>query len=247
MVATNLYGNRLLDARSDHDRERTASGLHVLRLRRRELTHERGDRLRHVDFPIDAVLSIVATFFNGDVCDVGTVGCEGFVECDAALDSDRARRTSFCQVAGRVVRMPLDVFRQEMRADGSFARIVRRNLSARLYASEQFMACNLKHPLSRRCALWLLLTRDRVGRNEFLLTHELLSIMLGVRRAGVSTAAASLQRIGAIEYHRGKVTVLDEGLLVQAACECYATSTNAFVKSLRDGDDSPADELPTGE
>jgi CRP-like cAMP-binding protein len=238
MVATNLCGNSLLDARSDNDRERTAPGMQILRLRRRELTHERGDRLRHVDFPIDAILSVVATFLNGDVCDVGTVGREGFVESDAALDSDHARRTSFCQVAGRVARMPVDVFRQEMRSSASFARIVRRNLSARLYTSEQFTACNLKHQLDERCATWLLMTRDRAGRNDFLITHDLLSIMLGVRRAGVSTAAAALQRIGAIEYHRGKVVVLDEALLEQAACECYATSTNAYTKSLRGGEDT---------
>jgi CRP-like cAMP-binding protein len=111
---------------------------------------------------------------------------------------------------------------------------VRRNLSARLFTSEQFTACNAKHTLRRRCALWLLMTYDRVGRTEFALTHDLLSIMLGVRRAGISVAAASLQRSGAIQYSRGLVTVLDAALLEEAACECYASSREAFEVALRE-------------
>jgi CRP-like cAMP-binding protein len=238
MPATNLYGNFVLDARSKSDRERMAPGMHVRAMERREPTHQRGERLQHVDFPIDAVMSVVATFANGDVCEVGTVGRESFVEADGALDSDVARRNVFCQVAGSVVRMPLSAFEQELRVNVPFARSIRRNVSARLFTSEQFAACNLKHPLIERCARWLLMTRDRVGRDEFPLTHDLLSIMLGVRRAGVSAAAAALQATGAISYRRGVVVVHDNALLTRAACECYQHTKDAFEQSLllRNGD-----------
>jgi CRP-like cAMP-binding protein len=232
MLATNLYGNHLLDVRPERDRERMAPGLHVRAMERREPTHQRGERLQHVDFPIDAVMSVVATFANGDVCEVGTVGCESFVEADAALDSDTARRNVFCQVAGNVVRMPVGAFEQELRSNAAFARSIRRNVSARLFTSEQFTACNLKHPLIERCARWLLMTRDRVGRDDFPLTHDLLSIMLGVRRAGVTAAAAALQVTGAISYQRGHVVVRDVALLVRAACECYQYSKDVFEQSL---------------
>jgi hypothetical protein len=236
MLATHLCGNRLLDARSDRDRERMYPGLQVRSMQRDDLSHQRGAIFGHVDFPIDAVLSVVVTFLNGDVCEVGTVGCEGFLEADAVLDVDYARRTSYCQVAGRIVRMPLATFRSEMRSSAPFARTVRRNVSARLFTSEVLTACNLKHALIERCARWMLMTRDRVGRNEFPLTHDLLSIMLGVRRAGVSMAAASLQQQGAISYRRGNVTVRDDALLRAAACECYEASKDAYAWSLRDDD-----------
>ena len=95
-----------------------------------------------------------------------------------------------------------------------------------------------EHPLSKRCACWLLMTRDRVGRNEFSLMHDLRAAMLDVRRAGVSVAAAALQRSGAIRYRRGKVVVLDEGSLARAACECYATNSAAFARLLRGGGDT---------
>ncbi len=236
MLATHLCGNRLLDARSDRDRERMYAGLNILTMQRDDPSQERGELYRHVDFPIDAVLSVVAIFVNGDVCEVGTIGCEGFLDADAALDVDTTRRTSYCQVPGRIVRMPLATFREELRSSAPFARTVRRNVSARLFSSEVLTACNLRHALIERCARWILMTRDRVGRNEFPLTHDLLSIMLGVRRAGVSIAAASLQQSGAISYRRGNVTVRDEAMLRLAACECYEASRDAFDWSLRDDD-----------
>jgi DNA-binding FadR family transcriptional regulator len=76
------------------------------------------------------------------------------------------------------------------------------------------------------------MTQDRVGGDEFPLTHEFLSIMLGVRRAGVSEAAGALQRDGAIRYHRGRVTIVDKPRLVSAACECYAVTCEAFERAL---------------
>jgi len=246
MIATYLYGNRLLDARPNRDRERTAAGMHVRTVKRREPSHESGDLFGHVDFPIDAVLSVFANFVNGEVCQVGTVGCEGFLEAEAALEVDAARRPSSCQVAGRIVRMPIETFREELRSSAPFARIVRRNVSARLFSAEQFTACSVKHALLERCARCILMTRDRVGRDDFALTHDVLATMLGVRRASVSVAAEKLQQLGAIRYRRGIVVVNDADLLSAAACECYETSKHAFARSLRDDDVAFDEELYAG-
>ncbi len=76
------------------------------------------------------------------------------------------------------------------------------------------------------------MTQDRVGAAEFTLTHEFLAIMLGVRRSGVSQAADSLHKMGAIVYRRGRIRVLDSDLLNATACECYAASKHAFSMSL---------------
>jgi hypothetical protein len=246
MIATHLYGNRLLDARPSPERERMPPGTHIRTLKRWEATNEGGGPFGHVDFPIDAVLSVFAIFVNGDVCEVGTVGCEGFLEADAALDVDTARRPSSCQVAGRVVRMPIETFREELRSSVPFARIVRRNVSARLFTAEQFTACNVKHALLERCARCILMTRDRVGRDEFALTHEVLATMLGVRRASVSVAAEKLQQLGAITYRRGVVAVRDADVLLGSACDCYQSSKHAFERSLRDDDVTFDEELFSG-
>jgi CRP-like cAMP-binding protein len=228
-----LTGNRLLDALPKADRVNLARDLKMVELAAHQFTQSVGSTMQHVDFPIDAVLSVVATLKNGDSVEVGTTGSEGFVETDAALSSSLSRRTAFCQVRGRVLRMSIERFDQRMSTSISFARLMRRNVQASLFTAQQFTACNTKHSLLQRCARWLSMTQDRVGSPHFTLTHEFLSIMLGVRRAGVSEAADALQKMGAITYSRGRVSVLDSALLNATACECYEACKRAFTASLR--------------
>jgi CRP-like cAMP-binding protein len=109
---------------------------------------------------------------------------------------------------------------------------MRRNVQASLFTAQQFTACNTKHSVLQRCARWLSMTADRVGSTEFTLTHDFLSIMLGVRRAGVTEAADALQKLGAITYRRGRVIVLDADLLNTTACECYEACKHAFAIAL---------------
>ncbi len=225
-------GNRVLDALPQADRTGLAADLAIVTLAAHQFTHSVGGVMDYVDFPIDAVLSVVATFANGDSVEVGTVGTESFVESDAALGSPLSQRTSFCQVRGTVGRMPIGRFESRMANSDSFARLMRRNVRAALFSAQQFAACNVKHSILQRCARWLAMTEDRVGGPEFILTHDFLSIMLGVRRAGVSEAADALQKMGAITYHRGAVKVLDRARLHAAACECYEACGLAFDASL---------------
>jgi CRP-like cAMP-binding protein len=84
--------------------------------------------------------------------------------------------------------------------------------------------------VSERCARWLLMTQDRVGRDEFQLTHEALATMLGVRRAGVSIAAAGLQHAGYIRYSRGRCAIVDRVGLEGVACECYEAINDAYER-----------------
>jgi CRP-like cAMP-binding protein len=191
-------------------------------LHRQQFTN-RYDTLMHtVDFPIDAVLSVVATLSNGSTCEVATVGREGFVEVDAALASRIAHRSSFCQIPGHVARMPIDTFQTELDTNREFKTIVLHAVRTRTFMTEQLAMCNLKHTIVERFARWLLMTRDRLQRVEFNVTHEFLAMMLGSRRAGVSQAAATLQAGGCITYRRGIIMIFDEPALNARACECYA-------------------------
>jgi CRP-like cAMP-binding protein len=85
----------------------------------------------------------------------------------------------------------------------------------------QTAACNRLHSIEQRLARWLLLTQERVARDDFLLTQDFLSRMLGVRRAGVSVAANTLRQAGLIDYHRGTMIILDRPGLENYSCECY--------------------------
>jgi CRP-like cAMP-binding protein len=229
-----VSGNKLLDALSSDDRRDLGRDVAIVTLAAHASTHAAGTALKHVDFPINAVLSVVATLDNGDSVEVATVGSEGFVESDAALDSALAHRMSFCQMRGDVGRMSIEHFEARMAASPSFARLMRHNVRATLFSAQQFAVCNAKHSILQRCARWLSMTEDRVGRDDFTLTHEFLAIMLGVRRSSVSESADALQKIGAIAYRRGKVRVLDRVRLNGMACECYGACKTAFATSLHD-------------
>jgi CRP-like cAMP-binding protein len=179
-------------------------------------------------FPIDAVISIVAVMHDGQQIEVMTVGREGVCGAQGRLDEASFTTTAWCQVAGDAYRLPMATFRSLCEQHAEIGGVVDSYLSASIDAMAQSIACNRLHFVSERCARWLLMTYDRVGRPDFALTHEILATMLGVRRAGVSIAAAGLQEAGYIRYVRGKVTVLDPVGLESATCECYGAIKRAF-------------------
>ena len=92
----------------------------------------------------------------------------------------------------------------------------------------QCAACNRLHALEERLARWLLMVADRVNSNEFILTHEFLSQMLGTRRSSVTLAAGTLQRAGLIQYGYGKINILNREGLENVSCECYAPIRDAW-------------------
>jgi CRP-like cAMP-binding protein len=231
--ASYSLGNRLLDALPPGDASDLVGDLAVVTLRAKQSTQSVGERILHIDFPIDAVLSVVAPLKNGETVEVGTVGSESFVELEATLGSDVASRTSFCQVDGRVGRMRAERFASRMRTSDTFARSMRRNVRAALYSSQQFAVCNLKHSVVQRCARWLAMTADRVDRQQFSLSREFLAIMLGAKAAVVVEATDRLEQSGAVAYRGSEVRILDLARLRDAACECYGVSKAAFAASLR--------------
>jgi CRP-like cAMP-binding protein len=178
------------------------------------------------------MLSVVTTFIDGSTVEVRSCGRESFVESDAALDTTRALRTSVCYIGGRAARMPMKRFTYHMETCKPFARLMRHNVRAVLFNIQQISACNQDHGVLQRCARWLLATAERVDGATFDTTHETVSMLLGVRRPGVSEAFQRLADMGAIEYRRGQVRVSDLSQLESMACECYAASREEFVRAL---------------
>ena len=97
------------------------------------------------------------------------------------------------------------------------------------------VACNARHAIEHRLARWLLIAHDRAGPGEFPMTHEFISMMLGVRRPGVSLAAGVLQKAGLIRYVRGRMEITDRPGLEAASCECYHTTRREFARLLGAG------------
>jgi CRP-like cAMP-binding protein len=150
----------------------------------------------------------------------------------ALLGTDAGPLTTLAQVPGIFARPPVAIFRDIAAPGSALHTILLRFTQAFYVLAAQSAGCNRLHPVEERCARWLLLTQDRAGADTFTFTHEFLGYMLGVRRASVSLAAATLQHAGLITYHRGVITILDRAGLEAAACECYGIITQEFARRL---------------
>jgi len=224
-------GNRLLDALSSRDLIDIERDVQIIVMRAHQPSLSAGQPMQHVHFPIDAVLSIIVTL-DGKSIEVGTIGNESFVEGDAAFGAVLAARSTICQVEGRVGRM-IEEFEERLGSD-SFARLMRNNVGAALYCTQQYLACNAKHSTLARCARWLLMTADRAGRTQFTLNRSFLGIMLSVHEDEMQGTTNELTRLGAVSYSKANVSIVDADLLEQISCECYASCKAAFAKSLSD-------------
>jgi CRP-like cAMP-binding protein len=175
----------------------------------------------HVYFPDTGIISILSRLDDGMLIENGTVGFEGMAGLPLVLGVDWTPSVILGQVRGMSHRMEAAAFRELLPTLPALGELLRRYAVAFLAQVSQSLACNSLHSVDQRCARWLLMTDDRVAGDEFLLTHEVLAQMLAVRRAGVSEAAAALQRAGLIRYSRGRVTVVDRAGLERTSCECY--------------------------
>jgi CRP-like cAMP-binding protein len=94
----------------------------------------------------------------------------------------------------------------------------------------QTAACNRIHELEERLARWLMMCSDRVQSDSAPITHEFLAMMLGTRRSSVILAAGILHQAGFITYSRGSVTIQNRDGLANAACECYQSVHEEYVR-----------------
>ena len=213
--------NRLLAALPPRTYRRMSGACEHVSLEFGQVLCEPGDALRHVYFPLDSLISLLAAVDNGEALEVGLVGREGVAGMALALGNRTSPVRELVQGAGKALRMPARRFVEELVNTPTLRRLVDRCVFVAMSTAMQIAACNKSHLLEARLARWLLMVRDRLGRSEFYLTQDFLARMLGVRRAGVNEAAGALQRRRLIDYSRGKVRLLDAKALRPAACSCY--------------------------
>lgn len=213
--------NRLLAALPLKEYRRLLPELKLVTMRFAEILYEPGDPIRHVYFPNDSIVSLLSVAGERATLEVGAVGNEGMANIAAFLGVGTSRHRALVQSAGTAMRMRAGTLRKEAERDGPLRRLLHLYTHSLLTQVSQSAACNRFHLAEERLARWLLMTRDRLRSDEFRLTQEFMSEMLGVRREGVSKAAGALQRSKLISYSRGHIRVLDRAGLEAVACECY--------------------------
>jgi CRP-like cAMP-binding protein len=172
-------------------------------------------------FLTSGIASVVTTMMDGGCVETGMWAREGLAECMHIGASDRVPSRCFMQLGGTALRMPFADLVAEFANVQALREGIQHSMQAQALILGQLVACNRLHEVEERLARWLLMLQDRVQDDVLLITQEFLAEMLGSRRTTVTMAAGALQRIGLIEYQRGRVHILDRERLESAACECY--------------------------
>ena len=222
--------NLLLGSLSAAEYARLSRSLKPLELTHRLSLLKRDQRIDNVYFPEGGVCSLTTSMTDGSAVEVATVGREGMVGFELFIGSPIATVDAFVQVPGPLAySLPTATFRREIDSKGALFDAVSRYSHALLGQIVQTAACNRLHKVPARAARWLLLTHDRVDSNEFPLSHEFLSFMLGVDRSTVTLVMGTLQKSGLIRYVHGRVTIVDRAALDAVACECYHIAADRFA------------------
>lgn len=181
----------------------------------------RGALLTHAYFPVTGFISLVIDIDSHPPLEVGMVGRESVLGSELALGLAMTPWRAVVQGAGHCWRIQAQALRQAMTEMPALQGCVQRALMVRLHQQALASACERFHPIGQRLARWLLMSQDRADADHFHVTQEFISLMLGVRRVGVTQAASDFQKDGLIQYTRGELTVLDRAALEREACSCY--------------------------
>ena len=218
-ISTN--GNKLLAALSKEDYARLNPMLEQVSLDYGKTIYEPGEIIRDVYFPNSGLISLLAAVEDGATLEVGIVGREGVVGLPVFLGVNTTTSRAIVQGAGFAMRIKAGDFLEESRNGGGLPNLLQRFTHTMLAQVSQSAACYRFHAIEARLARWLLMTADRVESNDFQITQEFLSNMLGVRREAVNRSAVVLQQQGLIQYSRGRIRITDRGGLEKATCACY--------------------------
>lgn len=215
-------GNHLLAALPAADLARLSPQMEFVPLRLGEVLYESGSQLRHVYFPVSGVVSLLIVTEDGGTAEIAVVGNDGCVGIALLLGGETTLDRAVVQIDGHAYRLPAELVLHEFKRARAVQLLLLRYVQALMTQTAQTAVCNRHHTVEQQLCRWLLLTLDRVRSNDVVMTQELISNMLGVRRSGVTHAARNLQQAGLIAYERGRITVLDRAKLEAHACECYA-------------------------
>jgi len=199
----------------------------LIQLTVREPLIEAGQPVDFAYFPLEGMISNVITMAGGEMLEVGVIGREGIAGCTAGLTGGLSATTLYAQGAGSALKIARTDLLPALAQSGM--ELLFAYTESQIAALSQFAACNRLHTTDQRFARWLLMAHDRFAGDAIMLTQELLALMLGVRRPGVTVAAMAFQRAGSISYHRGRITIVDRRALLAASCECYASVERRFA------------------
>lgn len=189
------------------------------------------DKISHIYFLCESLVSLIATTMQGQSAEIGIIGYEGLVGMEALMGSNAAINQCIVQHPDGALRIKVSNLKTEFARGGilldrflNFTRLLNFQIG-------QTSLCNRFHTVEERLSRWLLMCRNRTRTDNLQLTQEFLSLMLGVNRATVTISAIALQSAGFIKYTRGRITIIDAVGLEDFSCECYGTIKKEYDRA----------------
>lgn len=215
------YGSRILASLSPKELDKAFPYLELVPIYIGERLGDAGERMSYAYFPISGIISFVYVLENGATAEIGLVGREGFVGIPILFGGEVTPYEVIVQGRGEAYRMPINKLKEFFNSSTEFRNTLLLFCQSFITQVSQTAVCNRHHSIEQQLCRWLLLMLDRIDDNHLNMTQEVIAMMLGVRREGVSEAARSLRDEDIIKYHRGLIQVLDRARLERQCCECY--------------------------
>ncbi len=227
--------NYLLAALPEDDFVRIKFNLEFVYFKLGEVLYESGDKMDYVYFPTTAFISMLYIMENGATAEIGVVGNDGLVGIALFMGDDTTTSRMIIQGAGAAFRMKAKDLKAEFALGGMFQCLLLRYTQALLTQISQTAVCNRLHSTEQRLCRWLLISHDRLNSDKLAMTHEFISIMLGVRRESVTLATKKLKEKKLIKNGRGTIKIVDRLGLEETVCECYKVVNNEHNRLLGRG------------
>ena len=224
--------NFLLAGLSEADRDLVMRRTRPVDLPRSMVLDPAGERIGTVFFPIEGVGSVIARGQGTRQIEAGLFGPDGMSGASILLGADRSPNETLIQVAGHGLAIEAEDFRAALAASQTLRDRLLLFPHAMYVQTSQTALSNGQAKLEERLARWLLMCHDRLAGDELDLTHQFLSIMLGVRRAGVTVGTHILEGKGLIRAARGRITILDRPGLEEEARSSYGVPEAEYMRLL---------------
>lgn len=227
--------NYLLGALNDDDLDRIVSKLTSVDIELGDVLYESGEKMDYAFFPTTAIVSLLYIMESGSTAEIGVVGNDGILGISLFMGGESTTSRAVIQSAGTALKMKAEDLKEEFKLGGRFQELLLRYTQALMTQISQTAVCNRLHPIHQQLCRWLLLSHDRLHTDKLVMTHDLISNMLGVRREGITLAAKKLAERNLITNRRGTMTVIDRKGLEDAACECYRVVNAEYNRLLGRG------------
>jgi hypothetical protein len=209
------------------------SNAHLVELKLSQVIGEEGTPSTHVYFPTNSFISMTQRMEGYSSIEVGMIGREGLLGSEIALGVGANSFGSLVQGSGYAWKIDSIEFMNQIKKSLVFSEIVNSYLAVRMSQLGLSIACEHYHEIGPRLAKWLLMSQDRAQSATFFMTHEFISLMLGVRREGVTGAAVDFRRRDLIDYHRGEMRILNRVALKAEACSCYLQNRKIYASIMK--------------